>query len=264
MCPAQIYCSAREVSRVVWAQLLLIKDFCTYRINSGVDPEVMPHCAQKLFYIRVTKVMRNSCVNMTWLRDALGIFWTSHHPAVCPVMSTRPCSWIPHTRCHHSSPGELLSSAFRVCKHSQLISLASGRGIIFQPALYYIQPLFLRVTHTRLLNPLVLWTEAKMNSWYTENTYPTSSCSRNNKLDGINQLFLGAHPQPNKRSRRENPWLLVGDSLGSQEHLTSKVLPDKRAAKIWAKAPEWLGCWPKRPQGVATLQSRVSSTVYFI
>lgn len=46
MCPAQIYCSVRAMSRIVWAQLQLIKDICTYRINSGGAPEVMPHCAQ--------------------------------------------------------------------------------------------------------------------------------------------------------------------------------------------------------------------------
>lgn len=130
----------------------LSKKICIYRINSGVAPEVMPHCAQKLFYIRVTSVTRNSCVSMAGLRDVLVMFWTPHHTAACPVMTTRDlfarqsCSWVTHTRCHRSRAGELLGSASSICKHSELISLASIRGIIFQQALYYMQPLYLQMT----------------------------------------------------------------------------------------------------------------------
>lgn len=136
VCPAQIYCSVRAVSRVVWAELLLIEDICTYRINSGVAPEVMPHCAQKLFYIRVTQVMRSNCVSTTWLRDALGIFWMSHRPAVSPVMSTNPVH-VSHTPNVTIQALEScwVRAAFRASKHSQLISLASGWSSNFQQAL---------------------------------------------------------------------------------------------------------------------------------
>lgn len=77
-----------------------------------------------------------------YLEDILDI-----SPYCCvPCGVLQSCSWVPHTRCHHSSTGELLSSAFCVCKHSQLISLASVWGIIFWQALYYIQLLYLHMT----------------------------------------------------------------------------------------------------------------------
>lgn len=84
----------------------------------------------------------------------------------------------------------------------------------------------------------MLQSEAKINSWYPENTYPALPCSQNNELNGINQLFLRVHLQQNKRRRRESPWLLVEDSRDSQECFASKVLPDKRAATIWPSAPQ--------------------------
>lgn len=64
-----------------------------------------------------------------------------------------------------------------------------------------------------------------------------------------------------KRLRKENPWLLVGDSQGSQERLASE-LPDTRAARIWPSAIQLVGCCPESPLGMATLQSRVSITVW--
>lgn len=86
-------------------------------------------------------------------------------------------------------------------------------------------------------------------SWYTENTYPTLSFSRN-KLDSMSLLSLGAHPQQNKRSRRGNPWLLVGDSLGSQEHLASKVLLEKGCKNLsWGPTVGWLLSWEPSGSG---------------
>lgn len=85
VCPAQIYSSLRAVFRMVWTQLQVSKKICIYRINSGVAPEVMPHCAQKLFYIGVTCVIRKSCVSMAGLR--LVMFCTPHHTAACPVVT---------------------------------------------------------------------------------------------------------------------------------------------------------------------------------
>lgn len=111
---------------------------------------------------------------------------------------------------------------------------------------------------TKLLNFLVLQAEAKMNSWYPENTYQAPSCSHNNELDGINQPFCRVHHNKT-RWRRENLWLLVGDGLGSQECLASKVLPDKRAARIWPSAPQLVGPCPESPLGMATLQSMLLS-----
>lgn len=150
MCPTQIYSSLRAVSRVVWTQLQLSKKICIYRMNSGVAPEATPHCAQKLFYIRVTYVIRKSCVSVAGI--GFVVFWTPHHTAARPVVTTcdlfahQSCSWVTHTRCHHSSTGELMGSASCICKCSELTSLASIWGIIFQQALYYIQPLYLQMT----------------------------------------------------------------------------------------------------------------------
>ena len=143
-CPAQIYSSLRAASRVIWNQVQLSKKICIYRIKWRVAPEVMPHCAQKLFYIRVTCVIRNSCVSLAGLRDVLGMFWTPHHTAACPIVATydlfahQSCSWVRHTRCHHSSTGELLRFCLLYLQMLQVNKPGKNMGHHFpaSPVLY--------------------------------------------------------------------------------------------------------------------------------
>lgn len=111
--------------------------------------------------------------------------------------------------------------------------------------------------HTRLLNSLVLWTEAKMNSWHTENTYPTSSCSHNNKLDGLNQFFLGAHPQQNEIKERKP--MIAGRSQPRQpgaSHL--KGAARQKGCKNLSQAPTrgWLLAWEPSGSGHTAEQGK--------
>lgn len=146
MCPAQIYCSVRAMSRIVWAQLQLIKDICTYRINSGGAPEVMPHCAQS--YLTSGWLKSWGTVVWGWLGSEIPWGYSGHLPILLCALWCPPVLFMGPT--HQMSPFKhrrvLLSSAFCVCKHSQLISLASVWGIIFWQALYYIQLLYLHMT----------------------------------------------------------------------------------------------------------------------
>lgn len=66
-----------------------------------------------------------------------------------------------------------------------------------------------------------------MNSRYT---YPTSSCSHNNKLDGLNQLFLGAHPQQKQEIRERKPM-----TPGREQ-------PRQPGASCFKGAVRWKGC----------------------
>lgn len=98
----------------------------------------MPHCAQKLFDIRVTSVTSKSYVTVAGLRGVLVVFRTPHHSAACPVVTTchlfthQSCFWVTHTRCHQSSAGELMGFDSCICKPLELISLGSIWNVIFQ------------------------------------------------------------------------------------------------------------------------------------